>query len=95
MEEIKIKYELDKDVDQKLCEMHSMLSKIVETKKSPLSEIWIPSKKLREELGISARTEQNWLKAEILVKHKIQGKLFYKLDEINEAILRSSEKDED
>jgi hypothetical protein len=36
MEEIKIKYELDKDVDQKLREMHSMLSKIVETRQSPL-----------------------------------------------------------
>jgi frataxin-like iron-binding protein CyaY len=68
MEEIKIKYELDKDVDQKLCEMHTMLCKIVEAKQSPLSEVWIPSKKLRQELGISARTEQNWIKAGILVK---------------------------
>jgi frataxin-like iron-binding protein CyaY len=91
MEEIKIKYELDKDVDQKLREMHSMLSKIVETRQSPLSEIWIPSKKLRQELGISARTEQNWIKAGILVKHKIQGKLFYKLEEITKAILKNSE----
>jgi hypothetical protein len=95
MEEIKIKYELDKDVDQKLCEIHSMLSKIVETKQSPLAEIWVPSKKLREELGISSRTEQNWIKAGILKKHKIQGKLFYKLEEINEAILKNSEIDKD
>jgi hypothetical protein len=94
MDEIKIKYELDKEVSQKLCEMHSMLCKIVEAKQSPLAEVWIPSKKLRQELGISARTEQNWLKAGILVKHKIQGKLFYKLEEINEAILKNSETNE-
>lgn len=95
MEEISIKYELDKDVDQKLCEMHSMLCKIVEAKQSPLAEVWIPSKKLRLELGISARTEQNWLKARILKKYKIQGKLFYKLDEINAAILKNSDSDDD
>jgi hypothetical protein len=94
MEEIKIKYELDKDVDQKLREMHTMLCKIVEAKNSPLSEVWIPSKKLRQELGISARTEQNWLKAGILVKHKIQGKLFYKVEEITDAILKNSDSDE-
>lgn len=95
MEEIKIKYELDADVDKKFCEIHSMLCKIVEAKQSPLGDIWIPSKKMRLELGISARTEQNWLKAGILIKHKIQGKLFYKLEEINEAILKNSEIDED
>jgi hypothetical protein len=94
MEEIKIKYELDKNVDQKLREMHAMLCKIVAAKQSPLSEVWIPSKKLRQELGISARTEQNWLKAGILVKHKVQGKLFYKLEEITGAILKNSEKDD-
>ena len=94
MEEIKIKYELDKDVDQKLCEMHSILSKFAENRQSPLSEIWIPSKKLRQDLGISARTEQNWIKAGILRNHKIQGKNFYKLDEINEAILKNSQRDE-
>jgi hypothetical protein len=91
MEEIKILYELDKDLDQKLREIHSMLCKIVERKQSPLSETWIPSKKLREELGISARTEQNWIKAGILKKHKIQGKLFYRLEEITEAILKNGE----
>jgi hypothetical protein len=95
MEEIKIKYELDKVVDQKLCEIHSMLIKIVEAKQSPLADIWIPSKKLRQELGISARTEQNWLKAGIIKNHKIQGKNFYKLDEINEAILKDTEREED
>lgn len=90
-DEIRITYELDKEVNKKLDEIHNIVSEMMKTKNSPIADIWVTSNQLRLDLGISPRTEQNWLKAGILKKFKVQGKLFYKAEDVNNAILNSAE----
>ncbi len=82
MEEIRINYDLDKDLEKKINEIHSMLKEIADLKKSPLSSLWIPSEVLRNDLGIKARTEFLWREKGVIKCSKIRGKNYYKVSDL-------------
>ena len=82
MEEIRINYDLDKDLEKKINEIHLMLKEIADFKKSPISSLWIPSEVLRNDLGIKSRTEYLWKAKGIIKSSKIRGKNYYKVSDL-------------
>ena len=91
MEAIKIIYELDQAQEMKINQIHFMLQKLSENRPSPIAEKYITSAKLRKELNISARTEQNWKSKGIIRSIKIEGKLYYEIGEVENLFLEENE----
>ena len=92
MKEKIVQYVLDEDLANKIVEIHSILSEM-EHGKSSLSEEYLKPAEMREVLGISARTEWNWIKEgnKLHVK-RIGNKRFYKRTDIEKLL--SSEQDD-
>lgn len=90
MNEFKIINDLEPELRDQLAQIHQMLSEIIKRKGTPLSEIWISSAQLRQDLEISPRTEQNWLSEGIIKKHKLKGKIYYRLEEVNAALSQAT-----
>jgi hypothetical protein len=84
MAEYTFNYELDPELEKLLRETHSMLYDYIKSRKRPLSDKMINSKKLREELGISAKTEYTYRTKGILKGKKIGSKWYYDPSEIIE-----------
>ncbi len=91
MEEIRIKYELDDELESKILQIHSMLQKLIDSKQSPFAEKYIPAAKLRQEANISARTELNWRAKGILKGKKIEGKIFYQISDLKDLFSGGNE----
>lgn len=90
MEEIKLKYKLDENIEVKIDQLNSLLKKVICNLKQDTnySRKWITSERLREELGICKKTEANWIRQGILVKYIINRKGYYKLEEVENAMTK-------
>ena len=86
MSEIVVKYELDPEHEQLLKEMYNMLRELSKSRRTPLSDIMISSKKLREEWGISAKTEYTYRQKGILKGTKIGSRWYYRVSDIIELL---------
>jgi hypothetical protein len=82
MSEIIVKYEMDPEHEKLLREIHSMLHDLNKSRRTPLSDMIISSKNLREELGISAKTEYTLRKKGVLKGKKIGSRWYYKVSDI-------------
>lgn len=82
MGEYTVSYELDSEQALLLKENNRMLKKLIKSYSPPLSDRLISAKKLREELGISAKTEYTYRKKSILKGKKIGSRWYYDPSEI-------------
>ena len=82
MGEYTVRYELDSEQAQLLKENNTMLKELIKSYSPPLSDQLISAKKLRAELGISAKTEYNLRKRGALRGKKIGSRWYYDVSSI-------------
>jgi hypothetical protein len=60
------------------------------TEKNEISKpiVWLDKQDVRQRLHISSRTLQNWRSKGILPYHKIEGKIYYKEEDVDQMILK-------
>ncbi|REE16983.1 helix-turn-helix protein [Winogradskyella pacifica] len=85
--QIQIPESLSLKVDSLLQKVET-LEQSLSLQKTPAAEPnYIPRLKLAERLQISIGTLHNWTSKGILKAHQIGGKIYYKLDDVNAAMV--------
>jgi hypothetical protein len=80
-----IQYVVDEDLAKKIREIHLIISEGGHGKVS-LSEEYLKPAEMREILGISERTEWNWIEKKILLPVRIKNKRYYRRSDIEKLL---------
>ena len=76
-----VQYVLDEELIEKIREIHAILSQ-KDNRKASLSEEYLKPVEMRDTLGISPRSEWNWIRDKKLHPIRIGNKRLYKRAEI-------------
>ena len=90
MNEKVIQYVIDEELVNKISEIHAILHQSGLGKAS-LSDKYLKADEMRNEFGISPRTEWNWLKRKLLHPIKIAGKRYYRKSELEDMLSGNQE----